>query len=477
MSYPQSLDDNSRCAVGAVAVLDDDPMTRRLIRRWLETSGYSVIEYERGAEALEYTGPPLAAACIDLGLDDMSGMDVLEHLRARDPDLPLIVVSAQSGLETAVEAMRAGAYDYLVKPLERERLALVIGRAVEKRSLTADVQRLQGQLDSRRVLGSVVGESGPMRELASQVERILESDVNVCVFGESGTGKELVARAIHDGGQRSARPFVAINCAAIPESLQESELFGHERGAFTGATGMHRGRFEQAEGGTLFLDELGEMSTSTQASLLRTLQEKTIRRVGAAAEVPVDVRIVCATHQDLRNEVEEGNFREDLYFRLVVYPLQLAPLRERLEDIPLLTGHFMRSLADDVGRPVSRITSEALEALSRYSWPGNVRELQNVVHRSMLSSDGEVIVAGDLPPDIQRLALPSLPASAQYAMPTTPPGMEPEVVVPLRELERRAIHSALSQTGGSVSEAARLLGIGRATLYRRLAKFETTGAA
>jgi DNA-binding NtrC family response regulator len=266
---------------------------------------------------------------------------------------------------------------------------------------------------------------------------------------------------------------VAINCAGIPESLQESELFGHERGAFTGATQMRRGCFEQANGGTLLLDELGEMSLQTQASLLRTLQEKTIRRVGGSSEIPIDVRIVCATHRDLRAEVEAGRFREDLYFRLVVYPIALPSLRNRLEDIPTLVGHFLRSLSKDVGRDVQSISAEALEALGRHHWPGNVRELQNVVHRSLLACRGDEITLADLPPDIRELALPAiLPSVAvngnggRYQEPSE------DDIIPLRELERRAIQRALRATHGSVGRAAKLLGIGRATLYRRIATLD-----
>jgi DNA-binding NtrC family response regulator len=287
-------------------------------------------------------------------------------------------------------------------------LLLAVHRANERRELLSNVRRLESALTERSVLGSIVGKSPPMRELAQQVQRVLESDVAVCVFGESGTGKELVARAIHTGSVRRRGPFVAINCAGIPESLQESELFGHERGAFTGATQMRRGCFEQANGGTLLLDELGEMSMQTQASLLRTIQEKTIRRVGGTGEIPIDVRIVCATHRDLRAEVEAGRFREDLYFRLVVYPIHLPPLRDRVEDIPTLVGHFLRSLSKDVGRDVQSISAEALEALGRHLWPGNVRELQNVVHRSLLACRGDEITLSDLPPDIRELALPSI---------------------------------------------------------------------
>ncbi|HYQ18646.1 MAG TPA: sigma-54 dependent transcriptional regulator [Polyangiaceae bacterium] len=472
------LDDEAAAATVtppvSVAVVDDDPTARRLMRFWLERAGYSVVEHESARSVLDHDGETPALACVDLGLGEVTGIKVIQHLRARDSELPIIVVTAQRELETAVAAMQAGAYDYVTKPLDRDRLLLAVHRANERRELLSNVRRLESALTERSVLGSIVGKSPPMRELAQQVKRVLESDVAVCVFGESGTGKELVARAIHTGSVRRRGPFVAINCAGIPESLQESELFGHERGAFTGATQQRRGCFEQANGGTLLLDELGEMSMQTQASLLRTIQEKTIRRVGGSSEIPIDVRIVCATHRDLRAEVEAGRFREDLYFRLVVYPIHLPALRERIEDIPTLVGHFLRSLSKDVGRDVQSISPEALEALGRHHWPGNVRELQNVVHRSLLACRGEEVTLADLPPDIRELALPAILPTVHVNGANGNRYQEPseEDIIPLRELERRAIQRALRATHGSVGRAAKLLGIGRATLYRRIATLD-----
>ena len=472
------LDDEATGSIGpspvSVAVVDDDPTARRLMRFWLERAGYQVVEHESARSVLDHDGETPALACVDLGLGEVTGIKVIQHLKARDAELPIIVVTAQRELETAVAAMQAGAYDYVTKPLDRDRLLLAVHRANERRELLSNVRRLESALTERSVLGSIVGKSPPMRELAQQVQRVLESDVAVCVSGESGTGKELVARAIHNGSARRRGPFVAINCAGIPESLQESELFGHERGAFTGATQTRRGCFEQANGGTLLLDELGEMSLQTQASLLRTIQEKTIRRVGGSSELPIDVRIVCATHRDLRAEVEAGRFREDLYFRLVVYPIHLPALRDRIEDLPTLVGHFLRALSSDVGRDVQSITPEALQASARHPWPGNVRELQNVVHRSLLACRSDEITLADLPPDIRELGLPViLPTvhvnganGARYQEPSE------EDIVPLRELERRAIQRALRATQGSVGRAAKLLGIGRATLYRRIATLD-----
>jgi DNA-binding NtrC family response regulator len=432
------------------------------------------VEHESARSVLDHDGETPSLACVDLGLGEVTGIKVIQHLRARDAELPIIVVTAQRELETAVAAMQAGAYDYVTKPLDRDRLLLAVHRANERRELLTSVRRLESALTERSVLGSIVGKSPPMRELAQQVQRVLESDVAVCVFGESGTGKELVARAIHTGSVRRRGPFVAINCAGIPESLQESELFGHERGSFTGATQMRRGCFEQANGGTLLLDELGEMSMQTQASLLRTIQEKTIRRVGGSGEIPIDVRIVCATHRDLRAEVEAGRFREDLYFRLVVYPIHLPPLRDRIEDIPTLVGHFLRALSKDVGRDVHSISPEALEALGRHHWPGNVRELQNVVHRSLLASRTDEVTLADLPPDIRELVLPALLPTVHVNGTNGHRFQEPseDDIIPLRELERRAIQRALRATHGSVGRAAKLLGIGRATLYRRIATLD-----
>jgi DNA-binding NtrC family response regulator len=445
-----------------IAIVDDSRVTRRVMRGWLEAAGYSVCEHERGRDAIGQV--ERSVVCLDLGLEDMPGLHVLTHLLARDPALPIVVVTGDRTIEAAVAAMRAGAYDFVTKPLDRERLLSAVGRAAERQRLLSRVRGLETELGEHRATARLVGQSAPMRELARQVQRVLSSDVTVAIFGPSGTGKELVARALHEHGHRSKGPFVALNCAAIPESLQESELFGHEKGSFTGATTLRRGRFEQAEGGTLFLDEVGEMSPPTQAALLRTLQERTIRRVGGARDIPVDVRIVCATHRDLEAEVRIGRFRADLFYRLVVYPLRLPALRDRREDIPALVRHFATLLGRDVGRTVAHIDPTAIEALMRYDWPGNVRELQNVVHRALLACDGERLELAHLPPSVR--ALPALPAESTGQRASEFP------LLTLSDLEQRAIRRALASTGGNIAEAARVLGIGRATMYRRLAELE-----
>jgi DNA-binding NtrC family response regulator len=453
--------------VELVALVEDDPTTRRLVRAWLEGAGYSVAEYDSARAVREGLTDGTRVACVDLHLGESSGFDVMGYLRERDPELPTIVVTADGEVQTAVAAMRAGAYDYLTKPIDRDCLLLSVRRACERRRLVDHVKNLQTALGSGRPFQSIVGSSPAMRELSHQVERVLESDVAVCLNGESGTGKELVARAIHQGGPRRNGPFVAINCAAIPASLQESELFGHERGAFTGATQTRLGCFERARGGTLLLDEVGEMSPAVQAVLLRTLQERTVRRVGGNLEIPTDVRIVCATHRDLRSEVDAGRFREDLYFRLVVYPIRLPALRDRVEDIPLLITHFLEKLRARGHHEVRYVAPDALEAFSRHGWPGNVRELENVVHRCVLAARSDVIELQDLPPDLRASGEP-----ASGPVPVRDGSDDDDVVVPLRELEERAIKKALRVTRGSVGRAAKLLGIGRATLYRRIAEID-----
>jgi DNA-binding NtrC family response regulator len=469
----------SRIRLGQlVAVVDDDPVARKIMCRWLEQEGYRTVEHDSGRTAIAYDGEVRSAVCLDLSLGDIPGLKVLKHLKAADSAISIIVVTADRELNTAIAAMQAGAYDYVAKPIDRDRLVHAVRRGIERRALAETVQRLEHALGERAVLGTIIGRSRGMKELASQIRRVLDSEIAVCILGESGTGKELVARAIHASGKRTGS-FVAINCAAIPQSLQESELFGHERGSFTGATKAYRGSFEQADGGTLFLDEVGEMSASTQAALLRTLQEKKVRRLGGKVEIPVDVRIIAATNRNLRKEVEAGRFREDLYFRLVAYPIEIPPLRDRPDDIPLLVGHFVRGLREDTGRDVSRITPEALDALARYGWPGNVRELRNVIHRSLLACRGDEISLSDLPAEVRQVSLPSLPPPPDSSLPpfSAPPLRSlwtDEEFPTLQEVEKRAIERAIKATHGNVGKAAKLLGIGRATLYRRMAELDVS---
>ena len=468
---------------GPVAVVDDDPAMRRLLAARLAQAGFSAVQFDGGERALAGIDARASAICLDLGLDDIPGIEVLLRLRAALPDVPVIVVTARTAVEEVVLAMKAGAYDYLAKPIDDLRFTQTVRRAAEYRELLARVQRLE--LGEGSLLDTLAGNnSEAMREVVRAVERVRRADVNVAIMGESGTGKELVARAIHDGGSTRGGPFVGINCASIPHAIQESELFGHERGSFTGALATHRGKFEQAKGGTIFLDEIGEMAPATQASLLRVLQERTIVRVGGRTEIPVDARVICATLRDLGAEVRAGRFREDLYFRLVVYPIRLPPLRERLEDMPLLVQGLLRRSRIARDRGIRAVSPEAQAVLGRYRWPGNVRELDNAIQFACLSCNGSAIELAHLPPEIRaaasREAAPNSspspgPISAPPAggggaeapagdWPAPSPGLERT----LREIQQSAVKDAIEACGGNISAAAKMLGVSRTKLYRDL---------
>jgi DNA-binding NtrC family response regulator len=471
------IDDETGHQSHCVVIVSRDTTLRALLRPQIEAEGFDVLEFEQGQDVLHRETSEWAAVCLDLALEDMGGMDVLRHLRARDALLPIVVLATDPDINAAVQAVRLGAHDYVTQPLEGPRIIRALREAAEYRQDSWRLRQPEQAAHEERLMGCLIGRSPPMRALVRQLQRVLEAEVPVCIFGETGTGKELVARSIHEQGSRARGPLVAVNCAAFAESLLESELFGHDRGAFTGAFATHKGCFEQAQGGTLFLDEVGEMSASTQVRLLRTLQERTIRRVGGTTEIRVDVRIIAATHRDLLAEVKSGRFREDLYYRLAVYPIHVPPLRERTSDIPLFINHFLRkSGGGDRSRP-SRVSHEVLSALLRYRWPGNVRELENVLQRAALSCDGAQIELAHLPAELRALVLPDIPKGFSSARAVAAePLSEMDAVVPLRELERREILKALTVTNGSVTKAARLLGLGRATLYRRLGELHLSSS-
>jgi DNA-binding NtrC family response regulator len=480
---------------GPVAVVDDDPHMRRLIGRMLTIAGFRVAEFDCGAAVLAGIDRATSAVCLDLGLDDIPGIEVLRLLRQSVPDVPVIVVTARTGVEEVVEVMKSGAYDYLTKPIDNLRFTQTMLRAAEYRAMLAEMRRLEDALGAKTVLETLAGNSVAMREVVSSVERVRNADVSVAIMGESGTGKEVVARAIHEGSTARHGAFVAVNCASIPHSIQESELFGHEKGAFTGATATHQGKFEQASGGTLFLDEIGEMAPATQASLLRVVQERVIVRVGGRAEIPVDARVICATHRDLAAEVRAGRFREDLYFRLVVYPIRLPPLRDRGDDLPLLVAQLLRRSRIGRDRGIRAVSPEALVVLRDYRWPGNIRELDNVIQRACLACNGKELEVHHLPPEIRMSAAsgasgapgsrraspssahgngpasvpawPSSPASRAVAAFTAPP---PGTERTLRAIETGAVRDALSACNGNVTQAAKMLGVSRTKLYRDMKK-------
>jgi DNA-binding NtrC family response regulator len=454
----------------SVAVIVKNPLVRETLCTWLQTSEHEAIGYETGGQALALLPERVSIVCVDLGISDMDGVTLLEQLRARRPGLPVIVLLGSHQLDATVELSHAGAFDFVVNPVDPRLLQRVVARAAQQNAL--NIPQLTALRETAPDLGprAMVGQSPAMNELRRRMDRVISSDVSVCVLGESGTGKELVARALHASSKRHHHNFVAINCAAIPSSLQESELFGHEKGAFTGAVAAHKGRFEEASGGTLFLDEVGEMNLPTQATVLRTLQERTIRRVGGRHEIGVDVRIICATHRDLAEEVKQGRFREDLYYRLVVFPLRVPPLRERLQDLPDLVAHFLRVLRADVGYEIRGVCPRTMKLLLSYRWPGNVRELQNVIHRAMLCCEGDTITPNDLPEEL--LLGPAVPRPMIELRPSlmAPRPAPEQPVVSLSQLEQDAIERALTACKGNVGRAAKLLGMGRTTLYRRLAQ-------
>jgi len=447
---------------GRVLIVDDERQQRDILEMILRSEGCETAVAGNARQALSsLRGEAFDVVLTDLKMPDASGIALLEEVLNSQPNICVILMTAHGSIDSAVEAMRKGAFDYLTKPLEREELLLVLRRAMERSQLVRENQMLHEQLHDRFRLENIVGAHGSMEDVFRIVQKVAASNSTVLIYGESGTGKELVARALHHKSDRRDRPFWAVNIAALPESILEAELFGHERGAFTGAENRKIGLFEQASGSTLFLDEVGDLKRDLQVKLLRTLQEREILRVGGTERIRVDVRIVAATNQDLEHAVREGRFREDLYFRLNVIPIVLPPLRERRTDIPLLVEHFLAKYAGERDRKVSE---KAIEILMAYDWPGNVRELESVMERSLLLAEGGVIVPEDLPPSVR--------AGVSSLRPRL--GLEiPDSGIDLEGVERSLILKALEKAGGNVSRAARLLGLSRRTLQYRLDKIQT----
>jgi two-component system nitrogen regulation response regulator NtrX len=395
-------------------------------------------------------------------LPGADGLETLGRLREADPELPVVMISGHGTIETAVKAVRLGARDFVEKPLSLEKTLLAVRNALEQRRLEVEVRTLKRQLDQRYVM---VGESAALQELRAQIAQVAPSSSRALIFGENGTGKELVARALHAQSRRAEGPFVEVNCAAIPEELIESELFGHTKGAFTGALNARMGKFELADGGTLFLDEIGDMSLNTQAKVLRALQEQRIEPVGGTGSVAVDVRVIAATNKDLEEEIRRGSFRDDLYFRLNVIPFRVPPLRERREDIPVLARHFIEVLSAEHGRRPKPITPEALEVLSRLPWPGNVRELRNIIERLVIMTPGEQIEVRDLPASLLE-ALPEAVVTASVAVEASGAGRS--LAAAREEFERQYILRRYQQCQGNMSRTAEALGVERSNLYRKM---------
>jgi two-component system response regulator HydG len=447
---------------GRILIVDDEPAMVQMVETGLSKRDFVTRSCTSAAEALAcLRAEDCDVLVTDLNMKGGSGLDLCVQVHALMPDVAVVVITAFGSLEAAVQAIRAGAHDFLTKPFDIEQLALTLDRAVTFRALRAEVRRLQQQID-RSHLPDLVGDSVLMRELFDLVARVGPTDATVLIAGETGTGKELVARALHERSARAKAPFVAVNCAAIPEALLESELFGHVRGAFTDARAERTGLFQKANGGTLFLDEIGDLHTSMQPKLLRVLQERTVRPVGSDAEVAIDVRIIAASHRDLATALETGAFREDLYYRLDVVHLDVPPLRARGGDVLLLAQHFVVASAAGMRKQVAGITAAAAQKLLAYPWPGNVRELQNAIERAVALTSYEQLTVEDLPPKVKGYE------SAHVLVASD----DPSELVTLEEVERRYILRTMQAVGGNRTHAARILGLDRKTLYRKLQQYE-----
>jgi DNA-binding NtrC family response regulator len=445
-----------------ILIVDDDKNICKMIEASLRKEKRYEIETALSGEAclriIKETPPELVL--LDIQMPGIDGIETLHKIREENPYIPVIMMTAHGTIERAVASMKAGAYDFLTKPFARDRLLVTVNNALMNSSLRREVDELRSELKSKYAFANIIGQSGVMQDVFRSVEKVFSSNVTVLIQGESGTGKELIARAIHyHSAARASKPFVAVNCSALPESLLESELFGHEKGAFTGALGRRIGKFEQANGGTIFLDEIGLMTPATQSKLLRVLQEREFERVGGNELVKVDVRVISATNKDLEEEMKKGEFREDLFYRISVFPIKLPPLRERREDIPLLAGHFLQKYARQEGKSIEGITSDALDLMMAYHWPGNVRELENAMERAMVLANGVEITAKDLP-----AAVRSLGEKRIYESDNT-------LASWIEKLEEEALRQALLECEGNISQTAKKLGIGRATIYRKAKKY------
>jgi two-component system, NtrC family, nitrogen regulation response regulator NtrX len=452
----------------SILVVDDESGVRQSLGGILGDEGYLVDAVESGEaclQALESRRYDLLL--LDVWLPKMDGLETLERVKAADPELPVVVISGHGSIETAVRAVRMGARDFVEKPLSLEKTLLVVRNALRQQRLEAENRALKQQVEHRWVM---VGESAGIRGLRAQIAQAAPSNGRVLIFGENGTGKELVARSIHHQSLRAAGPFVEVNCAAIPEELIESELFGHAKGAFTGALAARKGKFELADTGTLFLDEIGDMSLKTQAKVLRVLQEQKVEPVGGSASVTVDVRVIAATNKRLDEEIRRGTFREDLFFRLNVIPFEVPPLRERREDIPLLARHFITELSAEYGKRPKELTKEALEMLAAQPWPGNVRELRNIIERLVIMTPGERIDPQHLPaPLLAPAAAPPPPAAA--APVAEAPGEFRSLSDARDDFEKRYISKKYQECGGNMSRTAESLQVERSNLYRKMKGF------
>ncbi|MEE8259566.1 MAG: sigma-54 dependent transcriptional regulator, partial [Nitrospinaceae bacterium] len=466
-------------AKSLIFVVDDEPESGRLLAYHLEKAGYKVELFSNGPDCLKALDRNPGIVCLDMQMPEMDGLEVLKRIKQQDSKVGVIMVTSNNVVDTAVQALKLGAADYIIKPADREKLLTTVEDTLDQTRVVGQIRNMEKDMEAAFAYKNIVGESPAIKRTFTQIEQVKDSNVNVYINGESGTGKELVARAIHFSGPDENRPFIDINCSALAESLLESEMFGHEKGAFTGAIGTHRGKLELADGGTLFFDEIADMSLKLQVKLLRFLEEKSFERVGGTKKIKVNARVVSATNKDLQKEVEKGNFREDLYYRLVVFTIHVPPLRERKDDISLLCGYLLNKFKDELNKEITHISPGAMDILNHYHWPGNVRQLQNVILQSMLMSQTDTIEVEHFPQEIQKAQekanAPVEGESASSEKEETPGGVGTNSQsgssgISLDEGEKQALMSALKMTNWNISEASNLLGISRTTFYRKLKK-------
>ncbi len=448
-----------------ILIVEDERAIRLALGGLLKREGFGIEQAGSGEEALaRIADEPFDFVLTDLALGEgPSGMDVLRAAKAQQPDTPVVMITAHGNEKVAVEAMKLGADDYVPKPFDNDEIRLVVRRCLQRTALARENRMLRARVEKDYGMGNLIGSGPAMRRVFETIQKVAETDLTVLVRGESGTGKELVAQALHEHSSRRGRPFVAVNCAAISAELVESELFGHEKGAFTGADARRTGRFETADGGTIFLDEIGDMAPETQAKVLRVLQERSFERVGGNRTLPVDVRVIAATHRDLENEVRSARFREDLYYRLKVVELHLPPLRERREDLGALAARFSVQVADRLGRPRKPLANGTLAALARYSWPGNVRELRNVIEQAAVLSSGE-----EIGPDDLNLPVASVVAPGDVSEPALGERFAEAKRTAIERFERQYLLRALRAHGGNISRTADAIGIVRQSLQQKI---------